>query len=213
MYENIFVKDKAKDGLNNSQPALTELRAAQTLLEHNRAQGLAALNSLFRNGTPPKTPLDGRYHGELVGLDIAPGLTQLFDWITGMWMPWLGKTFDASHQTGDNIFARDSYPVARFFNPFYRGFRFDEMGTYHGFAFHTYTAPGLADPDRQVLKIDYNLKENPLLTVRRVLDELVQVDDNLYLGKAHVRWWWGPASGWQLVAYFMLTRNIASGSS
>jgi hypothetical protein len=52
------------------------------------------------------------------------------------------------------------------------------------------------------LKIDYDLKENPALTVRRVLDELVELDENLYLGKAHVRWWWGA---WQTVAYFSLT--------
>ena len=61
----------------------------------------------------------------------------------------------------------------------------------------------LADPDRSVLKIDYDLEENPSLTVRRVLDELVQIDDNLYLGKAHVRWWWNR---WQTVAYFSLVR-------
>jgi hypothetical protein len=60
----------------------------------------------------------------------------------------------------------------------------------------------LFDLDRTVLKIDYNLKENPPLTVRRVLDELVQLDENLYLGKAHVRWWLG---GWQTVAFFSLT--------
>ncbi len=213
MVENILVKDKAENNSDTVQPVLIELRAAQTLLKHNRPQGLAALNNLFRNGMPPKTPLDGRYDGELVALDIAPGLTQLFDWITRMWMPWLGKTFNASHRTGDNIFAQDSYLVARIFNPFYRGFVSDGNDTYQGFAFHTYIAPGLADPDRQVLKIDYNLEKNPSLTVRRVLDELVQVDDNLYLGKAHVRWWWRPTGGWQMVAYFMLTRDIASGSS
>jgi hypothetical protein len=35
-----------------------------------------------------------------------------------------------------------------------------------------------------------------------VLDELVQLDNRLYLGKAHLKWWWG---GWQVVAYFMLS--------
>ena len=51
------------------------------------------------------------------------------------------------------------------------------------------------------------LKDNPALTVRRVLDELVRINDNLYLGTAHVRWWWRPADGWQTVAYFKLTRT------
>jgi hypothetical protein len=55
-----------------------------------------------------------------------------------------------------------------------------------------------------VLKIDYDLAENPGLSIRRVLDELVQVDDGFYLGKAHLKWWWGR---WQLVAYFTLVGN------
>jgi hypothetical protein len=37
--------------------------------------------------------------------------------------------------------------------------------------------------------------------VRRVMDELVQISDDTYIGKAHLKWWWGQ---WQLVAYFAL---------
>ncbi|HLO18644.1 MAG TPA: hypothetical protein VK206_27685 [Anaerolineales bacterium] len=193
-----------KDNPNRMQSALTDLRAAQELAKQRHAQGLAELNTLFRSGTIPEPTPNGRYAGELIALDIAPGFTQFFQWLLSMWMPWLGKTFNAAQESGDNIFTKDSYPLARFFNPFYRGFAADTPNTYRGFAFHTYIAPGLADPDRQVLEIDYNLKENPSLTVRRVLDELVQVDHNLYLGKAHVRWWWRPVGGWQTVAYFTL---------
>ena len=177
------------------------LRAAQALVRVNRVQGFAALNDLFRAGTVPEPSLKGRYAGELIALDLAPGLTQFFQWLANAWMPWRGKTFDLSQQRGDNIFTKDSYLLVRLFNPLYRGFTADSAKTYRGFAFRTYTAPGLFDADRMVLKIDYNLKENPALTVRRVLDELVQLDDGLYLGKAHVHWWW---SGWQTVAYFSL---------
>ena len=183
------------------------LQTAQDLLSENRAEGLNKLKSVFRNGRPPELPLYGRYQGELVVLDIAPGLTQLFQSLASAWMPWLGKTFDASRERGDNIFTQDSYLLARVFNPFYWGFRADQPGTYRGFAFRTYVAAGLVDPDRTVLKIDYELKENPALTVRRVLDELVQIGDDLYLGKAHVRWWWGA---WQTVAYFTLRGDTAS---
>jgi hypothetical protein len=149
----------------------------------------------------PDRPIHGRHAGELVVLDLAPGLTPFFQWITNRWMPWLGKTFDSSNQRGDNIFTKDSYFLARLFNPLYRGFINDTPGTYRAFAFRTYSAPGLFDTDRTVLKIDYNLKENPSLTVRRVLDELVQLDDEFYLGKAHVHWWSG---NWQTVAFFTL---------
>ena len=177
------------------------LRAAQALVSVNRVQGFAVLNDLFRAGSVPDPSLNGRYAGELIALDLTPGLTQFFQWLANAWMPWRGKTFDASQQNGDNIFTKDSYLLARLFNPLYRGFTVDSAETYRGFAFRTYSAPGLFDADRMVLKIDYNLKENPALNVRKVLDELVQLDDDLYVGKAHVHWWWG---GWQTVAYFSL---------
>ena len=199
------VKDKLKLSTNPFQSALAQLQAAQELSKPHDAQGLAALNTLFRSGSVPEPSINGRYAGELVALDLAPGLTRLFQSLTRTWMPWLGKIFNASGQVGDNIFTNDSYPLARFFNPFYQGFVAETQDTYRGFAFRTYIAPGLVDLDRSVLKIDYNLKENPALTVRRVLDELVQLEDSLYLGKAHVRWWSG---GWQTVAYFSLTPRM-----
>lgn len=207
MIENIMVNENVRQDTNMNRYGLTELQAAQRLVKHDRARGLAALNTLFRNGTLPEVPLNGRYAGKLVAIDIAPGLTQLFQSLLSAWLPWLGKTFNATQRSGDNIFTKDSYLLARFFNPFYRGFVDDGPGTYRGFAFRTYTAAGLMDPDRQVLKIDYDLKENPSLTVRRVLDELVQLNETLYLGKAHVRWWWRPQGGWQTVAYFTLSRD------
>jgi hypothetical protein len=210
MNELTPVRDRANGRIHREESGQAELRAAKSLFGRQRAQGLTELNKLFRSGQVPDPAPNGRYAGKLVALDIAPGLTQFFQWLTNAWMPWLGKTFNATHQVGDNIFAKDSYPLARFFNPFYRGFVPDGPQTYRGFAFRTYVAPGLADPDRMVLKIDYDINGNPSLNVRRVLDELVQIDDNLYLGKAHVRWWWGS---WQMVAYFSLTNDMESGSS
>jgi hypothetical protein len=186
------------------QKAVPDLQSARDLLKRDRKQGLSALNSLFHAGTLPEPLLDGRFEGELVALDIAPGLRDLAQIITSVWMPWLGKSFDASRQQGSNLFSNDSRLLARLFNPLYRGFAADIPGVYRGFKFCTYAAPGLADTDRFVLKIDYDMADNPALTIRRVLDELVQVADNLYLGKAHVRWWWG---GWQTIAYFALRKN------
>lgn len=196
------VKNNTKHHFHEAQDMWAELQAAQTLVEHHRAQGWAALNKLFREGTVPAP--DGRHAGELITIDIAPGLTPLFETLFNVWMPWLGKTFDPARQSGDNIFTKASYPLARYFNPFYRGFVPDRPYSYRGFGFRTYVAPGLFDADLSVLKIDYNLRENPPLTVRRVLDELVQISDDLFLGKAHVRWWWGT---WQTVAFFALTQS------
>jgi hypothetical protein len=183
---------------------MDSLITIQTLIRNDRAQGLVSLNALFRSGRLPNPLPEGRYHGKFVAIDIAPGLTQFFQALAKIWMPWQGKTFNLSHQRGDNILTKASYPIARLLNPLYRGFTADGTHTYRAFAFRTYAAPGLFDKDRTVLKIDYNLKENPAFTVRRVLDELVQLEDGLYLGKAHVHWWWGT---WQTVAYFSLISN------
>lgn len=184
---------------------LYSLQGVQTIVRRDRARGLALLNELFRSGEPPAPLMNGRYAGKLVALDIAPVVTTLFNALTAVWLPWKGKTFNASRQQGDNVFTRDSLLIARLFNPLYRGFVDDSPHTYRAFRFRTYVAAGREDPDRQVLKIDYNLPESPSLTIRRVLDELVQVEPGVFLGKAHVQWWWGR---WQRVAFFALSRKM-----
>lgn len=185
------------------EAALTYLHAVQTMLKQNRRRGWAALNDLFHAGAAPDQPLHGRYRGELLAFDLAPGLTQLVQKIAGWWMPWQGKLFDAPQTCGSNLFARPSLPLARCFWPCYRHFVYDNAQTYRAFTFRTWVGAGHADPDLQVLKIDYNLPENPRPTIRRVLDEVVQVAEGFYLGKAHLHWWWGQ---WQTVAYFTLGR-------
>jgi hypothetical protein len=181
--------------------AISEIGAARDALLANRDEGLKLLNDLFREGHAPQPAPDGRLRGELVDLDLAPGVTELLTNVTSRWLPWQGKTFDRAQARGDNVFTRDSLRIARVFNPFYNGFVADGPETYRAFMFRTYVAPGREDPDRLVMKIDYNLAENPPSTVRRVLDELVQIGEGTYLGKAHVRWWWGS---WQRVAFFAL---------
>jgi hypothetical protein len=190
--------------LNLVESAETKIETAQAVLKQDRQRSLAMLNGLFRAGTPPNPPLDGRYTGKLVALDIAPGLTQMIQMIVNAWLPWQGKTFNAAQASGDNIFTRDSLALAHVYWPLYHGYMDDGPRTYRAFAFRTTIAPGLADPDRHVLKIDYDLPGNPCLSIRCILDELVQVEDGFYLGKAHLKWWWGA---WQLVAYFSLCRG------
>ena len=185
--------------------ALEPVRQAQRLLVQDRATGLARLNEIFRLGVVPAPALQGRYRGELVALDIAPILTPLFEALTRWWLPWQGKRFDAAASQGDSLFSRDILPLSYIFMPFYRGRVPDTSTTFRAFTFRTYTAPGLTDPDCEVMKIDYNLPQNPALSVRRVMDELVQIGEGVYLGKAHVRWWWGT---WQLVAYFSLSTGL-----
>src|SRR5688500_14222870 len=79
---------------------IEDSQAAQRLLRKNRRQGLNTLNEIFRRGSPPHPPLDGRYAGTLVTLDIAPGLTQLSEKLAALWLPWQGKRFDAAQGYG-----------------------------------------------------------------------------------------------------------------
>lgn len=177
------------------------LREARALIRHHPKAAWAVLGELFRTGEVALPT--GRCRGELLLLDIAPGLTELAQVITGHWLPWQGKVF-ASQGSGHNIFTRDSLALAHLWWPLYRQYQNDGANHYRAFRFHTYTAPGLMNPDTSVLKLDYNLPENPAPSIRRILDELVQVEPGVFLGKAHLRWWWGR---WQTVAFFTLRED------
>jgi len=83
--------------------------------------------------------------------------------------------------------------LAHVYWPFYRGYIDDGPQTlprfylpYHHCPAWPTPTPGAQDrlrPARQ-----------PRLSIRRILDELVQVEDGFYLGKAHLKWWWGRGS-------------------
>jgi hypothetical protein len=190
--------------------AYSHIRVVQEMLNVERAKGLAALDELFRSGRPPDVPLHGRYHGRLLTLDLAPGLTPLLSTLAARWMPWQGKHFDAGAALGDNVFTSDSRVLAHIYWPLYRGYRVDRPGTYRAFAFRTTVAPGLMHPTLNVLKIDYDLPGNPRLSIRRVLDELVQLSPDLFLGQALLHWWWGR---WQRVAHFTLRPEVLKDSN
>lgn len=181
----------------------TYVRAAQKRCRTDRAACTAALDEIYASGEAPRRALNGRYAGQLLALDIAPGLTGAAEAITRRWLPWRGKQFDASTSTGINRFTRDSYVPARFLWPAYRHYEEKGVSTYLAFRFSTLIGPALEDRDKQVLRLDYDRPENPRLFigVRRVLDELVEVADGYYLGKAYVHWYWGS---WTRVAYFTL---------
>ena len=179
------------------------IRAAEQLLRTRRKDGLAALDALFRAGTVPSPPPDGPYHGELVALDIAPIVTQLVEWLTSFMMPWKGKFLIAAESRGDNIFSAKWRTVLGLAFPFYKGNRDYGNDAYRAFIFGTSIAQGKVDTDRQVFRIDYDRPDNPAQSIRRIIDEIVEVRDGVYLGKVHFRWWWGT---WQMIGYFALRK-------
>ncbi len=81
---------------------------------------------------------------------------------------WLGKTFDAASHTGKNIFkntdgtTREAYP------------------------FKTYQGKGIRDTQISVMKIDYDVPENPFY-VRPILDEVTEVSPGHLVGKLNYR--------------------------
>lgn len=87
--------------------------------------------------------------------------------IDGLQVSWKGKKMHAKDQTGINIFAGENSDEERY-------------------PFKTEHAKGLRDPDFDVLRIDYDLPDNPFW-LRRITDEIVQVEKGKYLGKVHVR--------------------------
>ena len=181
--------------------ALTYVRAIQSVLKTDRRRAFASLRDLFRDGDPPEQMLNGRYAGQLLAFDIAPGLTNLADGMAARWRFWLGKTFDAPQHGGDDIYLRSLLHRTQIFWPSYRTYIEDTPSTWRVFPFRTRLTASIINPSLPVLRLDYDLPMNPRLSVARTMDEIVQLADGFYLGRAFVHWWWGQ---WQPVAYFVL---------
>lgn len=183
-----------------------ELDYARRQIVRDRASAIARLNDLFRSGVVPNPRLSGRYRGALITPSLNPLLDNLGRALTGWWLPWKGKTFDPATSSGDNIFTNDGLWLSRLIWPSYRGYFADGPGQSRACRFRTYAGTGTlrVDSGLNVLKIDYDLDVNPKLIIRDVLDELVQIDDGCYLGKALLR---RPGNRWACAAYFTLSSS------
>jgi hypothetical protein len=71
----------------------------------------------------------------------------------------------------------------------------------HAFPFKTRITKGLQE-DKSVLQLDYDLEENPK-QVREIVDELVDIGNNMYLGKAYTKKHGTP----RLIAFFSLKKT------
>ncbi len=181
-----------------------ELDYARRQVVRDRAGAIATLNNLFRSGVVPNPRLNGRYRGALITPSVNPILDSLGRALTGWWLPWQGKTFDPVASSGDNIFTNDGLWLSRLIWPTYHDYFADRPGQSRACQFRTYISAGTlrVDPGMNVLKIDYDLDTNPQFIIRDVLDELVQIDDGFYLGKALLR---RPGNRWICAAYFTLS--------
>lgn len=147
----------------------------------------ATFQDSFARGQVPQPKLN----------DFYPGISHI---LFGLPVPWMGKRFTLTPEGGTNLFSRFGGAAARLLTPRYKHFVHGSDATVSGYTFKTATGVGLRDPHVQVLKLDYNLPENPGL-IRIIYDELVQVDPGRYLGKVYIQ----ALPGWFLfVGFFEL---------
>ena len=160
------------------------------------------LGELYLLGEPPRD-LDGPTEGILVVPLIQGTVDRAASLLTGAWMPWLGKSFDAAAGRGYNRLARSARWPAKALWPFYG--TSDDGDARHAFDFETAIEPGKADPGVQVLKIDYGpVESNPRLVIRSIRDELVRIVPDTYLGKILWRSGDGEDATYSCIGYFAL---------
>ena len=165
----------------------------------DRAAAEAQLNSIFKLGTPP-TNLDGPTDGILVMTTTNPALDAAVRLVTGLWMPWQGKRFDSMSGSGDNRMVSTARLPSKLLWPLYK--MKDAADGKLAFDFKTYKDAGKADPDVQVMVIDYSgVGDNPRLIIRSIRDELVEVVPGAYLGKILFRL---PRDRYEMIGFFAL---------
>lgn len=192
------------ESIDNAAAAIAR-RAARSIGKDRRLS-ISTLNAIFAQGAAPAQLLSGDYRGELLTTTVWAPLDAFAHAVSKLYFPWLGKRFEPETSTGDNIFL----PSARFAGhlawPLYFGYKPYRDGLYTGFTFATFTGPGTQDPGITTLKLDYDNPDNPGFLVQTVLDEVVQITHNYYLGKAFL---W-RSEGFRLAAFFALRPEVRS---
>ncbi|HYO49427.1 MAG TPA: hypothetical protein VEW94_06215 [Chloroflexia bacterium] len=169
-----------------------------------REESLEILNGIFKLGSAPQPALDGRFRGQLVTTTFYGPLDSYTRFLSRLWMPWKGKRFNAESDSGDNLLTTSTLVLGRLLWPTFSDYKPLRAGLYTGFDFKTYVGRGVEDPEVSTLKLDYDSPVNPAFILRTVLDELVQVSGNYYLGKAFLR---RPDGRYRLAAFFALQKE------
>jgi hypothetical protein len=169
---------EARDRLHRVEERLNPERA--------RTRAIEELNELFAAGRVPDPLPEGLHRGRPVSSTIAPGFDVLGRRLAGVYMPWLGKRFDPASNKGVNVLTKSALNPMKLLWPSYEPVEIftDRV---EAFPFVTKVEQAAVDPGLRALKIDYDFEANPSFIIRRVLDELVQIDEGLYLGKVLYR--------------------------
>jgi hypothetical protein len=170
--------------------------------ELGKRRAVDELGQLYKLGTAP-IGLDGPTEGILVVPMIQGVVDRVVTTVTGGWMPWLGKSFDSQANRGYNRLAGSARWPAKLLWPRYP--TKDDGDARAAFEFETAIEPGKADPDVQVLKIDYGpVESNPGLVIRQIRDELVELVPDTYLGKILWRSEDAGTESFSCIGYFAL---------
>ena len=164
-----------------------------------RQETLLRLGELFESGSVCDPGPDGFLEGRALLMSASGALNAVGRRLADWRMPWLGKAFDRSAARGVNVFAPWARPWMRALWPSYVPER-ELADRIEAFRFQTWLGPSAAGSGVTVLKIDYGREPTNPMLVRRVLDELVQLEDGVYLGKALIR----TTSSYRQVGFFRL---------
>lgn len=104
----------------------------------------------------------------LAGKMPHPKLVGLYQGSMGFNVAWIGKKFFTESETGINLIKNKKGEILE------------------KYPFKTYAGKGLFDENNFVLKLDYNVKGNPFW-IKWIVDEIVEVAPNEYLGKMHIK--------------------------
>jgi hypothetical protein len=169
----------------------------------DREDAARQLSDLFGCGRPSQG-IDGPTDGILVAPLIHPRVDAVARRITSVWMPWMGKRFDASAKRGDNRLVGSTRWVARLLWP-----RYATRAAADGrlaFDFENRIERGAIEPDVDVLVIDYApIEDNPDLIIRRIRDELVEIVPGAHLGR--ILWHQGEGR-YGNIGYFALRTPV-----
>jgi hypothetical protein len=174
------------------------------MLRLDRSIGLAELERCFATGKPAEGMVGAR-RGRLLAATCGFGFDGALEAFARAWMPWRGKRFSREANEGRNLFTAGGRRAIRISFPRYTDLR-EEDGGASAFRFRTDVGPSETLQGTSVLRLDYReVSENPAFPVRRMLDELVQIDDDLYLGQALMAW----GGRMRRTAWFSLEPDIA----
>jgi hypothetical protein len=183
-----------------SDPGRAQRDTWAWIRELGKARDGEQLAKLFGLGTPPTKPIDGPTDGILVTTLTNPLVDIPVRIITGLWMPWMGKSFDPKTSTGINRMTGTSRLPSKLLWPLYR--MRDATDGKLAFDFLTGVERGKIAPEIDVLKIDYEpVKQNPRLVIRQIRDELVELVPNTHLGRILFKL---PIGGYRNIGYFAL---------